>query len=66
MVQLIFNKYTNEKKEEKRRRMEFNERRLALEEKRTEDDRALHQMQHELMLTLIFAFEQQVVLVCIN
>jgi hypothetical protein len=41
------------KKEEKRRRMEYNERHLALEEKRAEDDHGLHQMQHEVMMTLI-------------
>jgi hypothetical protein len=33
--------------------MEYNERRLALEEKRAKDDRASHQMQHEVMITLI-------------
>jgi hypothetical protein len=53
IVESIFKKYTDEKKEEKRRRMEYNERRLALEEKHAEDDCALHQMQHEVMMTLI-------------
>jgi hypothetical protein len=33
--------------------MEYNERHLALEEKRAEDDRASRQMQHEVMMTLI-------------
>jgi hypothetical protein len=44
MIESIFKKYTNENKDEKCRRMEYNERRLALEEKRADDDRASHQM----------------------
>jgi hypothetical protein len=53
IVESIFKKYTDEKKDEKCRRMEYNECRLALEEKCAEDDRALRQMQHEVMMTLI-------------
>jgi hypothetical protein len=33
--------------------MEYNERHLALEEKRADDDRASRQMQHEMMMNLI-------------
>jgi hypothetical protein len=46
IVESLFKKYTDEKKEEKRRRMEFNERRLALEEKRAEDKRAMTLIAH--------------------
>jgi hypothetical protein len=53
LVESIFKKYTDEKKDDKCRRMEYNERRLALEEKRAADDRASRQMQHEMMMTLI-------------
>jgi hypothetical protein len=54
MVEAIFQKYAEEKKEEKCRRMEFNECRIALEEKHAEDERgASRAMQHEVMMTLI-------------
>jgi hypothetical protein len=54
MVESIFKKYyTEEKKEEKRCRMEYNERRLALEEQRAADERASRQMQHDMMMSLI-------------
>jgi hypothetical protein len=53
MVEAIFQKYAEEKKEEKCHRLEFNERRIALEEKRAEDEHASRVMQHEMMMMLI-------------
>jgi hypothetical protein len=52
-MQSVFKKYNEEKRDEKRRKMDLYERRLALEEKRADDDRAARQMQHEVMMTLI-------------
>jgi hypothetical protein len=52
MMQSVFKKYNEEKRDEKRRKMDLYERRLALEEKHADDDRASHQMQHEVMMTL--------------
>jgi hypothetical protein len=52
-MQSVFKKYNEEKRDEKRRKMDLYERRLALEEKRADDDRASRQMQHEVMMTLI-------------
>jgi hypothetical protein len=53
MMQSVFKKYNEEKRDEKRRKMDLYERHLALEEKRADDDRASRQMQHEVMMTLI-------------
>jgi hypothetical protein len=53
MIESIFKKYTNKKKDKKHPRMEYNERCLTLEEKHNNDDRAPHQMQHEMTMTLI-------------
>jgi hypothetical protein len=53
MMQSVFKKYNEEKRDEKRRKMDLYERHLNLEEKRAHDDRALRQMQHEVMMTLI-------------
>jgi hypothetical protein len=53
MVEAIFQTYAEEKKEEKRRRMEFNKCRIALKEKCAEDERASRVMHHEMMMTLI-------------
>jgi hypothetical protein len=53
MMQSVFKKYNEEKRDEKRRKMDLYERHLALEEKRADNDRASRQMQHEVMMTLI-------------
>jgi hypothetical protein len=52
-IESLFKKYTDDKKEDKRRCLEYNERRLALEEKRAEDERAARLMNHEMMMSLI-------------
>jgi hypothetical protein len=53
MVEAMFQNYAEEKKEKKSCRMDFNECRIALEEKRAEDERASRAMRHEMMMTLI-------------
>jgi hypothetical protein len=53
MMQSVFKKYNEEKRDEKRRKMDLYERHLALEEQHADDDRASRQMQHEVMMTLI-------------
>jgi hypothetical protein len=54
MIESIFKKYTDEKKEEKwRRTMEYNERQIALKEQRAANDCASRQMQHNMMMSLI-------------
>jgi hypothetical protein len=53
MIESIFKKYTDKKKDEKSQHMEYNEHCLTLEEMHADDDCALRQMQHEMMMNLI-------------
>jgi hypothetical protein len=59
MIELIFKKYLDEKQEDKRRRMEYNERRIALKEKRAEDERVSRQLQHDMMMALIASLNKK-------
>jgi hypothetical protein len=52
-IESLFQKYTDEKKEDKCRCLEYNECRLALDEKRAEDEHAACMMNHEMMMSLI-------------
>jgi hypothetical protein len=53
IIESVLKKYLEEKKEDKHHRLECNEHRIALEEKRAEDERASCLMQHEMMMMLI-------------
>jgi hypothetical protein len=52
-IETLFKKYADDKNKDKRRHLEYNECRLALEEKRAKDDHASRQMQHEMLMLLI-------------
>jgi hypothetical protein len=52
-MEALFKKYSTEKEETKRRRIELEQERLALEKQRIEEARAERDMQHQLMMTLI-------------
>jgi hypothetical protein len=52
-MEALFQKYSKEKEETKRRRIELEQERLVLERQRIEEARAERDMQHQLMMTLI-------------
>jgi hypothetical protein len=52
-MEALFQKYSKEKEETKRRRIELEQERLVLERQRIEEARAELDMQHQLMMTLI-------------
>jgi hypothetical protein len=52
-MEALFQKYSKEKEETKRHRIELEQERLVLERQRIEEARAKRDMQHQLMMTLI-------------
>jgi hypothetical protein len=52
-MESLFQKYSKEKEETKRRRIELEQECLVLERQRIEEAQAERDMQHQLMMTLI-------------